>query len=296
MANSVAVPPHAQPHPTSTGKTAPVRSLWLDLTRRCQLACPACYNDSGVHGTHGSMTCQDWTTVLDHAAHAGVELVQLIGGEPMLHPDAPALAVHARNLGMAVEVYSNLVHVTPEWWDVLTRYGVSVATSYYSTDPATHNAMTGRPSHRATRANIEKAAALGIPVRVGVVAGEQNRDHVDAARRELEALGVTRIDVDHVRPFGRAASGQEPDPSRLCGQCGNGKAAISLDGHVSPCVFSTWMRVGNVHDHDLAAILTSATMAEATRIIREAPHTNDGCDPDHDCTPGFPGSGCSPRK
>lgn len=40
------------------------RLLWLDLTRRCQLECGHCYNDSGPKGTHGSMEREDWLGVL----------------------------------------------------------------------------------------------------------------------------------------------------------------------------------------------------------------------------------------
>lgn len=113
------------------------------------------------------------------------------------------------------------MHVTDVWWDLLTRDGVSVATSYYSDDPDEHNAMTGRPSHARTRANIVKAFALGIDLRAGIVtAGAGQR--VQQARRELEALGVTRIRVDHVRPYGRAAAGTSPDAAGLCGNCGVG--------------------------------------------------------------------------
>jgi MoaA/NifB/PqqE/SkfB family radical SAM enzyme len=53
--------------------------LWLDLTRRCNLACTQCYNGSGVDGEHGSMQREDWLNVIDQAAAADVRMVQLIG-------------------------------------------------------------------------------------------------------------------------------------------------------------------------------------------------------------------------
>lgn len=178
--------------------------LWLDLTRKCQLACTHCYNGSGSHGDHGSMTRADWFRVVQQAAETGIRRVQLIGGEPTLHPDALDLVSHALGCGLAVEVYSNGVHLSEKWWTTLLRPGVSLATSYYSDDPAEHTAITGRRTHALTRANIVKAVRLGVPVRVGVVEVLDGQ-RVDEARRELRALGVTRIVVDHTRPFGRAA-------------------------------------------------------------------------------------------
>lgn len=267
--------------------------LWLDLTRKCQLACGHCFNDSGPAGGHGAMTRDDWVRVLDQAAACGVRRVQLIGGEPTMHPDAAHLVEHALTLGLDIEVYTNLVHVTPTWWALLQRDGVSVATSYYSDDPAEHNAVTGRPSHRLTRAGIVRAVRLGVPLRAGIVdTGDGQR--AERARRDLEAIGVTRIKTDRVRRIGRAADGLPEQTSELCGRCGDGRASIGPTGDVTPCAMSSWMSVGNVHEAPLAAIVGGAAMAEAVASIPAAP-SDGGCDPDQECSPGTPGSGCNPK-
>jgi hypothetical protein len=50
---------------------------------------------------------------------------------------------------MLVEVFSNLVHVTPKHWDVFARPGVRLTTSYNSDDAEEHAAIVGRPgAHR----------------------------------------------------------------------------------------------------------------------------------------------------
>ncbi|EFL23508.1 radical SAM [Streptomyces himastatinicus ATCC 53653] len=277
--------------------------LWLDLTRKCQLQCGPCFNSSGPEGTHGTMTRGDWLRVLDQAADCGVRRVQLIGGEPTLHPDSLALADSALSLGLYVEVYTNLVHVADGWWALLQREGASLATSYYSDQADEHNAVTGRPSHARTLANIKKALRLGVPLRVGIVATTSTQ-RVTEARQELEALGVKRISIDHVRPYGRGAHGQALDVSGLCGRCGTGRAAVSPDGNVAPCVFSAdWLGLGNVQSTPLAAILSGPAMAEAQAAIRSVAakggdEDDDGCDPvgDGECSPGYPSSSCSPRN
>ncbi|GDY45215.1 hypothetical protein SANT12839_060970 [Streptomyces antimycoticus] len=50
---------------TTIAKKSTTQFLWLDLTRKCQLACGHCFNSSGPDGTHGTMTREDWFTVLD---------------------------------------------------------------------------------------------------------------------------------------------------------------------------------------------------------------------------------------
>jgi hypothetical protein len=136
----------------------------------------------------------------------------------------------------------------------------------------------------------------GIPVRVGIIS-DQDETRVSAARRDLEGLGVTRIGVDHVRPFGRGAGERAPDTSQLCGRCGDGVAAVGPDGTVSPCVFSGWLDVGSVQKTGLAAILGGAAMTEAGAAIRTATRGNAPCRPDdEECSPGYPGTECSPKS
>ncbi|MBM9508761.1 radical SAM/SPASM domain-containing protein [Actinacidiphila acididurans] len=269
------------------------RLLWLDLTRSCQLQCRHCYNGSGPKGGHGAMTREDWASVLDQAAGLGITHVQFIGGEPTLHPDFPDLVGHALDLGLHAEVYSNRVHVSEQCWSLFRRERVSVATSYYSDRAEEHNAVNGRPSHRRTRANIERAVRLGVPLRVGIIGADDERTR--AARRDLQDLGVTRIGVDHVRPFGRGAHGHAPDMADLCGGCGRGTAAIGPDGTVSPCVFSSFLDVGNVRERPLADILGGDQMRQATAAMGSVARSG-ACEPDEECSPGYPGTECNPRN
>jgi MoaA/NifB/PqqE/SkfB family radical SAM enzyme len=276
--------------------------LWLEITGKCQLQCTHCYAESGPTGTHGTMTAPDWLSVIDQAVGLGVTMIQLIGGEPTLHPQFAALLTHAIRKGMAVEVYTNLVRVRDSWWDLFACPNVSLATSYYSPVPGGHDAITRRPgSHARTRANIAEAIRRGIPLRAGIIAAGDGKAAAQA-RDDLAALGVTRIGTDHVRQVGR---GTRPDGSggaaELCGNCGQGVAAISATGEVWPCVFARWMPAGNVLHAPLADILAGTAMAQAVARIPARQRTPAGpvmCDP-RACKPSRPcnpdsNDGCSP--
>ncbi|MDG4535011.1 radical SAM protein [Streptomyces sp. AV19] len=267
----------------------------MDLTRKCQLTCTHCYNASGPQGNHGTMSREGWIGVLDQAAACGVRDIQFIGGEPTMHPAFAELVDHALNVGLKTEVYSNLVHVRPSHWELFQREGMSLATSYYSNAAAEHNKVTGRPSHARTRANIVKALELGIPIRVGIIGDDEQI--IEAAKADLESMGVSRIGTDHIRAFGRASGGQKPAASGLCGGCGDGRAVIGPDGNVAPCVFSTWMGVGNVLNDSLASILSGPALSEAVDSLRadwgkkdKDNDQNQECRPD--CVPKNP---CDPR-
>src|SRR5436309_1166098 len=94
--------------------------VWLEITGQCQLACAHCYAESGPTGTHGQMSEADWLRVIDQVAGLGAEAVQFIGGEPTRHPGLVRLARHALGLDLKVEVFSNLVAVKPEHWELFT--------------------------------------------------------------------------------------------------------------------------------------------------------------------------------
>ena len=281
--------------------------LWLEITGRCQLACGHCYADSGPTGSHGAMTVVDWVRVLDEAAALGAEMVQFIGGEPTLHPGLAQLVDHAVELGLAVEVFSNLVHVTPGLWEMFSREGVRLACSYYSDDPAQHAAVTGRAnSHVRTRANIVEALRRSIPLRVGVV-DTFDGQRAEQAMVELRALGVAEVGYDRLRQVGRGVRDQLPSVDQLCGHCATGVLAISSSGEVWPCVFSRWLPVGNVRTASLAEIVSGPRVTEVRDqlVARfepiQVPCVPNMCDPQCGpqcspaCGPQGGGSPCAPR-
>jgi uncharacterized radical SAM superfamily Fe-S cluster-containing enzyme len=60
-----------------------------------------------------------WERVIGQVAAIGATTVQFIGGEPTLHPGLSRLVRRARDAGLEVEVFSNLVRVTPQLWETL---------------------------------------------------------------------------------------------------------------------------------------------------------------------------------
>lgn len=280
---------------------APLTFLELEITGRCQLTCGShCYAEAGPTKGHGTMTVQDWQRVIDEAAQLGVETVQFIGGEPTLHPNFAELLRYALHAGLRAQVYSNLYRVRREHWDLFADPRVTLATSYYSDDPAEHDAVTGRPgSHDSTRANIVEAVRRGIPVKVGIVhlrAGQRT----EQARAEMEALGADSVRVDRVREVGNAAkTAGIPSTSQLCGRCADGKAAIMPDGTVTPCVLGRFLPAGSVKSAGLAEVFAGQQWAQVAASIPRR-RNRSACTPDEDSCMPSPGAtatmGCNPDQ
>ncbi|WP_328505143.1 radical SAM protein [Streptomyces sp. NBC_00391] len=276
-----------------------LRFLSLEITDRCQLTCPTlCYAESGPTGSHGSMTEDDWNRTIDEAAALGAEDIQLIGGEPTLHPAFARMIQRAVGTGLRVRVYSNLYRIRSEHWQVFEHPDVRLATTYHSTVAADHDAVTGRAgSHRATRANIVEAVRRGIRLKVAVLDGGDH-ERAERARAEMQALGVHDVHVSVVRAVGNAAGGALPSASSLCGRCGDQKAAVLADGSVSVCELGRFLTAGSVKDVSLASVLASDRWAEVAASIPRragaAPCPPD-CAPNDDSSCGPDNSGpCSP--
>jgi MoaA/NifB/PqqE/SkfB family radical SAM enzyme len=272
--------------------------MWLEITSNCQLECSHCYAESGPGQGHGIVSADQWMQTLTEAASSGVQQVQFIGGEPTAHPALPRLMTHARQLGLRVEVYSNLFSIREHVWQALTQDGVSLATSYYSANAEVHEQITRRVgSYERTRANIAEAVRRDIPLRVGLVRFAESQD-IAAAVEELVSIGVRRdaIRVDDQRGVGRGTRSEAcTTEDELCGNCAGGVLAIMPDGTVQPCVFSrdAKFEVGNITADSLTSVLNGERLHrmrdDLTSVFLQRGLIGV------DCAPAGPGPGpCAP--
>lgn len=274
--------------------TTAIRSVELEITGTCQLRCSHCCTNSSPQAPAGTMTREEWQAVIDDVAAVGIPTVQMIGGEPTLHPHLPQLIDYALSRGLGVEVYSNLTHIRPGLWARLERDGVRLATSYYSDDPAQHEEITGgRGSHARTHANIREALRRGIPLRVGIVEVLEGQ-RVDQAVAELRHLGIENIRVDRTRKVGRAAESSAPAGiGELCGQCFHYRASVSPDGDVYGCILSRDFPTGNVRQTPLREILGGTRWEKTAAMV---PRVEGACQPSdtNGCAPPQTGDDCDP--
>ncbi len=150
-------------------KAKDLRFLWLEITPGCNLRCGHCYSESlCLRAIPRSST---GIGVLPTRAKSVAESVQFIGGEPLYHRDLVEYVATAHELTNFIEVYTNLTLVSVKLLEQFSRYGVHVATSFYSTRKVRLllNSRRGvRGSFEKTLRGIRSVVEKRIPLRVGI--------------------------------------------------------------------------------------------------------------------------------
>jgi MoaA/NifB/PqqE/SkfB family radical SAM enzyme len=272
--------------------------LWLELTNRCNLTCVHCYTESHPHsGGSDVLTTKNYEDLMRQAYDLGCRKLQFIGGQPQINRDFYSLLVTSKVIGFPfVEVFTNLTRLDEKTLSFAAANNVCFATSVYSDNAATHDAITQtRGSHARTVGNLKRLIDRGISTRAGVVVMERNATEIKSTKAYLEDLGVRSVRASRIREFGRAEDelGKAPQLSSLCGRCWEGKLSIAPDGEAYPCVMARHWSVGNVLDQSLAEIVNARHLENTRTAIYDAAFlpriSAQNCDPNVPPDPCDPG-------
>lgn len=100
----------ATTRPPAPKPTAPV-VIW-NLIRRCNLTCKHCYSISADKDFSGELSTQEVYRVLSDLKQAGVRVLILSGGEPLLRADLLDISHRAKEMGFYVGLSSNGTLIT----------------------------------------------------------------------------------------------------------------------------------------------------------------------------------------
>ncbi|HET6976453.1 MAG TPA: radical SAM protein [Pyrinomonadaceae bacterium] len=288
--------------------------VWLELTNRCNLHCVHCYAESGPKaGDKDLLSEQNYLDLIEQVYDLGCRKIQFIGGEPTLNRSLPVLIEAAYDHGFEfIEVFTNLTRLSDALLEVFCRFNVAVATSFYSHNPSTHEAVTRqRGSFELTTRNMRRILDAGLTLRAGIIEMDQNREDLVETWAFLERMGIKNIGRDHLRAIGRAEGAGCSGMEELCGSCAGNILSIGPDGVVAPCNMSKRWSVGSILKTDLAEIVSSEKLlqvrkqieevvGERTELQREAICDPKTCNPYSSCCPSTQSclpcepNGCNP--
>lgn len=172
--------------------------VWLELTRRCNLACPHCYIDAGK-ARSDEMGVDRWLKLIDELADMGVWAVAFTGGEPTLHPAFVEIVHHARRRNLLVGIATNGTLLTDHLLKRLPVQGVIISVSiddiHVGNGPHAFSSSQGREA-------ILRAQAHGFLTNIMTNTHSKNIDALEDLIGWAEEYGVSIRSVP-MSPIGR---------------------------------------------------------------------------------------------
>jgi len=187
-------------HPSREALEAPVEAH-LTVTKRCNLACTHCYQDSTPAAGGTDLPLEEWRRRLDVLARAKVFHVAIGGGEALTRPDLLEIAEAARARGITPNLTTNGEFVTDQF--------ACRAATLFGQINVSIDALPPRPVFGAHKASTGMRAALllrqaGARVGVNLVVARDNFDAVRAVVEWAAANGLVEVELLRLKPTGRA--------------------------------------------------------------------------------------------
>jgi radical SAM protein with 4Fe4S-binding SPASM domain len=173
------------------------RTLTLAITGACNLRCRHCWVDAGTRTSAGHVPVAKLLGLVDGFVALGVDTIWITGGEPLGHPEWPAILSHCcaqPSLG-AVGLQTNgglLDDARVACLRALPTDKLHLQVSLDGASPRTHDRVRGRGGWAATVAGTARLAAAGLGGRTAVAFTEMRHNMDDFP--ELLAL-VDRLQL-----------------------------------------------------------------------------------------------------
>lgn len=184
----------------------------LEVTSRCDLACPVCFASAGRHGSDASLAeIRGWLDVL--ADGGGRVHVQLSGGEPTVRDDLAEIVrlVRARGFDF-VQVNTNGVRLAkePSYAAALAEAGLDcVFLQFDGVDDAVHRALRGAKLARLKDLAIHNCGEVGLGVVLVPTVVPRVNDRQIGAIVDYAVARMPTVRAVHFQPvshFGRYPS------------------------------------------------------------------------------------------
>ena len=187
-----------------TIRTGKLDNLEIELTNNCMLKCKHCYQreeDKIKKEEHIDFSCLKKT--ISEAENIGLYKIKLCGGEPLLYNHIEELLIFLSTQKLGVTIITNGL-LLDRFIDLLDPKQVSLVISLDGFQHS-HDYLRGEGCYNKTLDNIKLSIRKKIDVSINMVVYDENLNDIDDFNRYLEALGVSRLNIQVVRFQGMAA-------------------------------------------------------------------------------------------
>jgi len=205
---------------TVAGKTAreagrvaapPPIAMLAELTHRCPLACPYCYNPLELVRANEELSTSEWIETFRQAAALGVLHLHLSGGEPASRLDLVELTEAAVSFGLYTNLITSGLGLTKARVDQLSAEGLDhVQLSIQGTKAASADHVSGYDGgHARKMAVADWLRNAGIPLTLNAVCHRQNMGEIEDIISLAVELGARRVEIATVQFHGWAMLNQQ---------------------------------------------------------------------------------------
>jgi pyrroloquinoline quinone biosynthesis protein E len=180
-------------------------AVLCELTYRCNLACPYCYNPLNLQRYRDELDTAEWARIFREAAGMGVVQAHLSGGEPTLRADLCDLVEAARCAGLYTNLITQGTFLDDALLDRLIEAGLDhVQISIQAPEAGTADAIAGARAHEKKLAALERVGKRDVALTLNCVLHRKNHDALEEIVALAERLGVRRLELANVQFYGWA--------------------------------------------------------------------------------------------
>ena len=177
--------------------------VYFEITRRCNLKCEYCYNNSRSDFS-SELSKEQIIRTVDELYRLGTFEIRLTGGEPTLHPDFFEIVEYIEKKGFFISLATNGL-----WNDEMIHKvkNTSIKIVIISLDGPEdyHDSVRGKGTFEAARNTILRLSnSKQISIKINTVLCKENEKYIEDIINIADSLGVQAVNFAPLRHAGRA--------------------------------------------------------------------------------------------
>jgi MoaA/NifB/PqqE/SkfB family radical SAM enzyme len=179
------------------------RRIVIRLTYRCDLACPHCLVGENLYRNDGELNYHEWAQILSELPEIQARKVLLTGGEPLLHKDVVRLCRLISQMGIPVDLNSNLQKMSKGLMEEFANAGLTEISVSIEGPSQIHNEMHGRNNAlEKTLQALHWATEMGIKADASCCLTSKNLPALPELLELVDSLPIESFTISRLLPIG----------------------------------------------------------------------------------------------
>lgn len=201
-------------------RTHPLKYLFMEVTRQCNLACAYCGSSCTGRAPDGELTSEEWVGII---RQVGAEfrpkeiMVAVTGGEPLIKPGIFDIMGELRKQGFPYGMVSNGQILDKAAAKELVRVGIGSISLSMDGLPEINDSLRGKGCSKGVETAIANLREAGYSGKLEIISTltKPAIQTLDQMRRYLASMQIRLWRAAPVMPIGRAAEHPELIPDSV---------------------------------------------------------------------------------